>query len=333
IRKNITDTNGEKAGSNATHKVYYIKKQAKLGSQLYYLIGTSPTASKNTLGWVKSQDMSTHAHKGVDKKSKQFVVKGTGKAYTKAWGGEKDKVYDLKNLKDQILKVHLTEKIGKNTWYRGVLDGKTVFIHSSYLTKYDEQKTSRLGHIRNANVNIYSKPTSTKGKKAGSSKTHKVYYIKKQAKLGSQLYYLIGTSPSASKNTLGWVKSQDMTTHAHKGVNRNNFTLYIKGTGKAYTKAWGGEKDKVYDLKNLKNKPLKVHLTEKVGNNTWYRGVLNGKTVFIHSSYLNKKEETKTSKLGHLRSQNVVIRKNITDTNGEKAGSNATHKVYYIKKQ
>src|SRR5699024_2462396 len=286
IRKNITDTNGEKAGSNATHKVYYIKKQAKLGSQLYYLIGTSPTASKNTLGWVKSQDMSTHAHKGVDKKSKQFVVKGTGKAYTKAWGGEKDKVYDLKNLKDQILKVHLTEKIGKNTWYRGVLDGKTVFIHSSYLTKYDEQKTSRLGHIRNADVNIYSKPTATEGKKAGTTKTNKVYYIKKQAKFKNQLYDLISTSPSASKNTLGWVKSQDMSTHAHKGVDKKSKQFVVKGTGKAYTKAWGGEKDKVYDLKNLKDQILKVHLTETVGNNTSYRGVLNGKTVFIHSSYL-----------------------------------------------
>ena len=77
--------------------------------------------------------MTTHVHKGVDRKSKQFVVKGTGKAYTKAWGGEKDKVYDLKSLKGRMLKVHLTEKVGNNTWYRGVLNGKTVFIHSSYL--------------------------------------------------------------------------------------------------------------------------------------------------------------------------------------------------------
>src|SRR5699024_1599421 len=193
--------------------------------------------------------------------------------------------------------------------------------------------TSRLGHIRNQNVNIYSKPTATKGTKVGATKINKVYYIKKQVKLGNQLYYLISTSPSATKNTLGWVKSQDMSTHAHKGVDKKNKTFYVKGTGKAYTKAWGGEKDKVYDLKQLKNKPLKVHLTEKVGGNTWYRGVLNGKTVFIHSSYVNKKEEKKTSKLGHLRSENVVIRKSVTDTNGKIAGANATHKVYYIKKQ
>src|SRR5699024_8145218 len=258
----------------------------KFKNQLFYLISTSPTATKNTLGWVKSQDMSIHAHKGVDKESKQFVVKGTGEAYTKAWGGEKDKVYDLKDLKGQILKVHLTEKVGGNTWYRGVLNGKTVFIHSSYVTKYDEQKTSRLGHIRSGNVNIYSNPTTADGKKAGANATNKVYYIKKQAKLGNQLYYLIATSPSATKNTLGWVKSQDMSIHAHKGVDRKNKQFVVKGIGKAYTKAWGGEKDKVYDLKNLKGQIFKVHLTEKVGGNTWYRGVLNGKTVFIHSSYL-----------------------------------------------
>src|SRR5699024_760459 len=45
-----------------------------------------------------------------------------------------------------------------------------------------ERKTSRLGHIRNQNVNIYSKPTATKGTKAGAAKINKVYYIKKQAK-------------------------------------------------------------------------------------------------------------------------------------------------------
>src|SRR5699024_2457700 len=234
-----TATKGTKAGAAKINKVYYIKKQAKFKNQLFYLISTSPSATKNTLGWVKSQDMSTHVHKGVDKKSKQFVVKGTGKAYTKAWGGEKDKVYDLKNLKGQILKVHLTEKVGNNTWYRGVLKGKTVFIHSSYLTKYDEQKTSRLGHIRNLYNIIYFKPTVTKGTKVGATKINKVYYIKKQVKLGNQLYYLIGTSPTATKNTLGWVKSQDMSTHAHKGVDKKNKTFYVKGTGKAYTKAWG----------------------------------------------------------------------------------------------
>src|SRR5699024_1733070 len=145
-----------------------------------------------------------------------------------AWGGEKDKVYNLKNIKNKALKVHLTEQVGNNTWYRGVLNGKTVFIHSSYLNKKEETKTSKLGHLKSRDVEILQNVTDLKGKKVGTTMTNKVYYIKKQAKLGSQLYYLIGTSPTASKNTLGWVKSKDMTTHAHKGVNRNNFTLYIK---------------------------------------------------------------------------------------------------------
>src|SRR5699024_9692573 len=241
--------------------------------------------------------------------------------------------YDLKQLKNKPLKVHLTEKVGGNTWYRGVLNGKTVFIHSSYLTKYDEQKTSRLGHIRNGNIMIYSNPAITKGKKASVNATHKVYYIKKQAKLGNQLYYLISTSPSAVKNTLGWVKSQDMSTHVHKGVDKKSKQFAVKGTGKAYTKAWGGEKDKVYDLKNLKGQILKVHLTEKVGNNTWYRGVLNGKIVFIHSSYLMKYDKQETSRLGHIRNANVNIYSKPTSTKGKKAGSSKTHKVYYIKKQ
>lgn len=40
--------------------------------------------------------------------------------------------------------------------------------------------------------------------------------------------------------------------------------------------AWGG----------AKKSSINVHLTEKVGNNIWYRGTLNGKTVWIHKSYL-----------------------------------------------
>src|SRR5699024_7547276 len=50
--------------------------------------------------------------------------------------------------------------------------------------------------------------------------------------------------------------------------------------------------DLVYNLSQYKNKKFKIHLTDKVGKNTWYRGTLEGKTVFIHSSYLNAVKQT-----------------------------------------
>src|SRR5699024_11501511 len=83
----------------------------------------------------------------------------------------------------------------------------------------------------------------------------------------------------------------------------------VKGTGKAYSKAWGGEKDKVYNLSSQKGMPFDIHMTEKVGSNNWYRGTLNGKTVFIHGSYLEKRtfKYSNTSKIGHIKSAILKI--------------------------
>src|SRR5699024_8541961 len=55
-------------------------------------------------------------------------------------------------------------------------------------------------------------------------------------------------------------------------------------------------KDLVYKLSTKKGNKFKIHLTEKVGNNTWYRGTLSGKTVWIHSSYLNTVKQTGATK-------------------------------------
>ncbi|GIN85358.1 hypothetical protein J6TS2_17440 [Heyndrickxia sporothermodurans] len=323
------------AGNTYTNAVYYIKQQAVLGKQTYYLISTQPSSDKGVVGWVKAEDLSTHPHVGVDKNQKTFYIKGTGNAYSKAWGGSKDLVYVLSSYKNQIFDVHLTEKVGNNTWYRGTLKGKTVWIHESYLTKPSESKTSKLGHIRSSNVKIYKRiGDESSGIVAGSTYTNKVYYIKKQAVLGDRTYYLISNEPSSEKGVVGWVKAEDLSTHPHVGVDKNKKTLEIKGTGNAYTKAWGGSKDLVYELSSFKNQTFDVHLTEKVGNNTWYRGILKGKTVWIHESYLTKLSESKTSMLGHIRSSNVKIYKRIGDeSSGFLAGSTYTNRVYYIKKQ
>ncbi|RKJ23338.1 mannosyl-glycoprotein endo-beta-N-acetylglucosamidase, partial [Butyricicoccus sp. 1XD8-22] len=95
-------------------------------------------------------------HKGVDKKKKTLYVKGTGKAFSKAWGGKKDYVYtNLSKYKNRSFQVHLTEKVGNNLWYRGTLDGKTVWILGSGVVQAKESKTSKIGHIKNSKVKIY----------------------------------------------------------------------------------------------------------------------------------------------------------------------------------
>ncbi|MBS7427882.1 MULTISPECIES: N-acetylglucosaminidase [unclassified Virgibacillus] len=333
IYKTIGDTATSFSSDKYLNKVYYIKKQAKMGDQLYYLISTEPSSTRGIIGWLKAKDLRTHIHKGIDKKNKFLYVKGTGSAYSKAWGGPKDLVYaDLAGQKGKIFKVNKTEKVGNNTWYRGNLNGKEVFIHSSYLAGVEESNTSLLGHIKKG-TKIYKTIGDTATSFSSDKYLNKVYYIKKQAKMGEQLYYLISTEPSSTRGIIGWLKAKDLRTHIHKGIDKKNKFLYVKGTGSAYSKAWGGPKDLVYaDLAGQKGKIFKVNKTEKVGNNTWYRGDLNGKEVFIHSSYLAGVEESNTSLLGHIK-KGTKIYKTIGDTATSFSSDKYLNKVYYIKKQ
>src|SRR5699024_7778845 len=144
------------------------------------------------------------------------------------------------DYKNDICKVHLTEKIGNNIRYRRTLDGKTEWMHSSYDYSKTESITSKLSHISNTNVNIYRDiDNSASSITAGEKYKQAVYYIKKYAKIDDQRYYLISKEPSSSKGVVGWVKSQDLSTHTHVGVDKEAKTFYVKGTGKAYDTAWG----------------------------------------------------------------------------------------------
>ena len=289
----LTDTSKfVTAGNTYTHAVYYIKKEATVNGKKYYLINKNPKDVKGIVGWIKAEDMSIQPHLVVDKKAKTFYVKGSGNAYSKAWGGSKDIVNKgLSKEKNQEFKVHLTESVGNIVWYRGTLNGKTVWIQSTLVAAKKETNTSKLGHIRNANVKIYPKlGDNSSAITAGTTHTHAVYYIKKEAEINGQRFQLLSKNPSSVNGVVGWARAEDMTTNPHLVVDKKNKDLYIKGTGSAYSKAWGGSKDAVFkDLSAKKNQLFKVHLTEKVGNNVWYRGNLSGKTVWIHHSLVNNK--------------------------------------------
>ncbi|NUH85491.1 SH3-like domain-containing protein [Bacillus firmus] len=325
------------AGSTYTNAVYYIKKQAVVNGQTYYLISRQPSSVNGVVGWVKAADLSTAAHTVVDKESKTFYIKGTGSAYSKAWGGSKDLIHqNLSIYKNQVFKVHLTEKVGNDVWYRGTLNGKTVWIHPNYLTNVKGTSTSKLGHLRSGNVKIYKVlGDASSAISAGDTYTNAVYYIKLQSEINGETYYLISRQPSSVNGVVGWVKATDLSTAAHTVVDKESKTFYIKGDGSTYSKAWGGRKDLVYqNLSVYKDQVFRVHLTEKVGSDVWYRGDLDGKTVWIHPKYVSAAEESRTSLLGHLRSESVKIYKSLGDESSFiTAGTDYTNAVYYIKKQ
>lgn len=335
----------KKSSEEYKNAVYYIKKEATYKGERYYLLSTLPSAVNGTIGWMKASDVSSHVHAGVDRHRKTFYVKGTGGAgFDTAWGGSENHVYpDLKPYKNELFTVNLTEKVGNNIWYRGMLKGKQTWIHSSFVSEftdsYVELSTSRLGHIKAGNLPIYSSPFNTADKKSSDSYTNSVYYIKKQATYNKELYYLLSNNPSSTSRTIGWMKASDVSSHPHVGVDRKQRTLYIKGTGGAgFTRAWGGNENHVYsDLKQLKGAEFNVNLTEKVGNNIWYRGMLNGKQTWIHNSYVTELDkiykEQSTSRLGHIKAGESFLF--TTPYNQESAKSSESYKnsVYYIKKQ
>ena len=325
------------AGTTYTNSVYYIKKQAVTEGQTYYLISHKPSSVNGIIGWVKASDLTTYDHKGVDKDTKLFFIKGNGSAYSKAWGGSKELVYsDLSSYKHYAFHVSLTEKVGNNTWYRGILGGKTVWIHSAYLAEKVEESTSRLGQLLNSKVKIYKtlgEPTAAFA--AGTKYINTVYFIKKQATIDGEIYYLISSQPSSVNGVVGWVHSSSLKSYTHTGVDKNAKSFIVKGNGQAFSKAWGGKKEVVYStLSGYKNSQFTVNLTEKVGNNIWYRGTLGGKTVWIHSAYLVEIFESNTSRLGQLLASDVKIYKTAGDSaSAFKAGTTYMNAVYFIKKQ
>src|SRR5699024_7189964 len=336
IYETIGDESTSFSAEDYLNAVYYIKLQAEANGETYYLISQHASSEKVVIGWVNAADLSTHTHKGVDRESRTFIIKGSGNAYSKAWGGSKDLVFDLSNFEGQKFNVHKTETVGGNVWYRGDFNGERVFIHESYLAEVDKSNTSRLGHLQSG-ATIYETIGDESTSFSSDDYLNAVYYINEQAVAGDKTYYLISQKPSRTNGVIGWVKASDMSTHSHVGVDSYSKLYYISGDGTAYSKAWGGSKDVVFkDMSKYQYEEFEVNLTEKVGNNIWYRGKLDGETVWLHESYVITTEVEKegTSKLGHIRGSDVKIYETIGyETSAFEAGDEYTNAVYYIKMQ
>ncbi|MDR6998931.1 GW dipeptide domain-containing protein [Neobacillus niacini] len=278
------------AGSTYTNTVLYIKKQATANGKTYYLLSTQASSTKGVIGWMKSTDLTTVPYTEVDKNVKMFTIKGSGSAYKKAWGGSKDvSIGNLSVYKDQLFKAELTAKTGDAYWYRGNLAGKTVWIPSKSLNAIRESSTSRIGRVKSSSTVLYKQVGDLSTDfEAGTKYTDTVYYIKKQAVLNGETYYLLSTQPSSSKGVIGWAKASDTSTYSHTQVDQKTKKFVIKGIGSAYSKPWGGKKDIVYSkLSTYKGKTFTSTATEKVGTCLWYYGSFGGKKVWVSKGNLN----------------------------------------------
>lgn len=134
-----TELENKKSTKKYMGRLFYIKKRVDLNGQIYYLLSDQKSTTKGLIGWVKAEHIKSYLHLEIDEDPKIFTFTGTGVAYKEPWGGKKNKVFaSLEKFRDEQFHVNKTEKVGRNIWYRGILEEKEVWIHSNHFVKEDD---------------------------------------------------------------------------------------------------------------------------------------------------------------------------------------------------
>src|SRR5699024_5899875 len=170
-------------------------------------------------------------------------------------------------------------------YFLDVNDFYTEKVENNYI----EQPVSILGHIKASPSFICDSLDSTEGKRNSNKNKNSVYYIKIQVTYNGELFYLLSNEASAVKGVLGWMKASNISAHRHVAVDLDPKTFIITGNGRAFTMPWGGRKNCVYDdLDAYHNEIFHVDKTDLVGNNVWYRGMLDGELVWVHQNQVTE---------------------------------------------
>src|SRR5699024_12612612 len=99
-----------------------------------------------------------------------------------------------------------TAKRENSTWYRHKIkrEVQKVRLHSNVVFKSEESKTSKLVSINNDQVKVYE-PIQRDAFEAGSKHTRITYYVKKEAEVSGETYYLICMESIAYNMTIRWI--------------------------------------------------------------------------------------------------------------------------------
>lgn len=164
----------------------------------------------------------------------------------------------------------------------------TVFVSygqaSAKETKsFTQTKVNEIAHIKSKTDKIYKSPVDKDNfQLAQTAYIGKAYYAKSKTTIGKTTFYQLfqGTKE------IGWVASGDLQLKTRTLLQTTNSTVYIAGSGKAYNIPWGSSKNTIFTLNTYRAKAFKVSRTEKIGSAIWYKGTLNGKTVWISAAYV-----------------------------------------------
>ncbi|MBW0767934.1 glucosaminidase domain-containing protein [Mammaliicoccus lentus] len=184
--------------------------------------------------------------------------------------------------------------------------------------------TERVNYVGTVNKNISGVYTSVYNDKTvpAVNKAGKTFKIGKQSVINNQTFYLLQDNNAIP---LGWIKSQDVQlqnatkpktvtqptvtpkkTEAIKASTVNNtpiayqenYTNYLitDNTGYFYSEPYASKNTLLGSLQNYHYAYFKVITSQQIGNELWYKGILNGQTVWINAKYLQIAEtSTKSS--------------------------------------
>ncbi len=260
VYSSVYDTK-TKSAANKVGKTFNIGKQSNYNNQVYYLLQDN---NGTPLGWVKSSDIQLQNN---TKATPKPVASKTTKA----------------NAVAKTVRVNYLGKVNKN-------------ISGVYTSVYDQKTVPAIN-------------------KAG-----KTFKIGKQSTYNNQTYYLLQDNNAIP---LGWVNAKDIQlqkvttqpkvvnkptvaqpkkTNAIKSSAVNNQPIVLKenyqnylifdNSGYFYSEPSVSKKTLLGSLQNYQYSYFKVITSQKVGNELWYKGLLNGKTVWINAKYLQLATES-----------------------------------------
>ncbi|GAA3729286.1 hypothetical protein GCM10022378_17380 [Salinicoccus jeotgali] len=188
-------------------------------------------------------------------------------------------------------RARMMEQNGNDTTYRQlgnllVMDDEEELDVSN---DYTVVPTSKLAHFTSKSTYIYKAPSIADDKIPVQKYKDTVYYIKREATYRFEKYCLLSTRPSGVDGVVGWVKATELSMHSHVYVDSDDKTMKVQGKGSASSEPWGGKKQYIYkSLEKYKNYRFYIDETNLIGNNVWYKGVIDGEKnlVWVHESQL-----------------------------------------------
>ncbi|AKG73445.1 teichoic acids export ABC transporter ATP-binding subunit TagH [Salinicoccus halodurans] len=142
---------------------------------------------------------------------------------------------------------------------------------------YTIRPVSRLAHLKGDSTDIFEAPDSDRNKRHASQYKKHVYYVKREATYHFEVFYLLSTEPSGEDGVIGWIRADETSSHALTFVDADKKEFILNDTGFTATEPWGGPAQYVHEtLEHHAGMKFNVDQTVLVGNNVWYRGLVEG---------------------------------------------------------